>query len=209
MELRHLTLTDFVQELGSNSPAPGGGSVAALAAAQSAALFAMVAELTAQSPKYTDVKEEMEEMANELHALQDHFLEEVDNDANSFNGVMAAFRLPKASEEEKKVRREKIQTEYKKAANVPFGVGSQAAELTKYAPILLEKGNRNAITDLGLGVHNLKLAVLGAFYNVKINLGSIKDEAYVEEKKTTMAAILAKVEEETAPIIQAVEEAIA
>ncbi|MDD7732843.1 MAG: cyclodeaminase/cyclohydrolase family protein [Firmicutes bacterium] len=209
MELRHLTLTDFVRELGSNSPAPGGGSVAALASAQSAALFAMVAELTAQSPKYTDVKEEMEAMARELHALQDHFLEEVDNDANSFNGVMAAFRMPKDTDEEKQARREKIQAEYKNAANVPYGVGARAAELTKYAPILLEKGNTNAITDLGLGVHNLRMAVVGAFYNVKINLGSIKDQAYVEEKKSSMATILAKVEEETRPIIQAVEEAIA
>lgn len=208
MTLHTLAVDAFVEELGSNSPAPGGGSVAALAGAQAAALMAMVAELTVASKKYEPVHAEMARVAQELHALQAYFLEAIDRDANSFNGVMAAFRLPKDTEAEKAIRKETIQNEYKKAADVPFGVGMKALDLLPYAPLLLEKGNANAITDLGLGIHNLRLAVTGAFYNVKINLTSIKDPAYVAEKKARMAEALDQVETETAPLIQSVEAAI-
>ncbi len=206
--LRELTVNDFVLELGSNSAAPGGGSVAALAAAQAAALFEMVARLTVQNKKYEAVREEMEGYIKELEAKRDEFIALIDKDANSFNGVMAAFKLPKETPEEKAARTATIQSEYKNAANVPLSVGLKAMELLSYGPVLIEKGNSNAITDVGVGLLNLKLAVTGAFYNVKINLGSIKDEAYVEETKKTMAEALEKVTSTVDPLVAKVESAL-
>ena len=206
--LRELTVNDFVLELGSNSAAPGGGSVAALAAAQAAALFEMVARLTVQNKKYEAVREEMEGYIKELEAKRDEFNALIDKDANSFNGVMAAFKLPKETPEEKAARTATIQSEYKNAANVPLSVGLKAMELLSYGPVLIEKGNSNAITDVGVGLLNLKLAVTGAFYNVKINLGSIKDEAYVEETKKTMAEALEKVTSTVDPLVAKVESAL-
>ncbi len=203
--LKTLTVEGFVAETSSDSPAPGGGSVSALAAAQAAALFGMVANLTVRSKKYVDVHEEMQKLADELKEIELDFVEDIDRDSNSFNGVMAAFKLPKETDEEKAIRSKSIQAEYKNAANVPFQVGLKTLKLLDYAKILVEKGNKNAITDIGVGVLNLKLAIRGAFYNVKINLGSIKDQEFVEETKKTMKEALAKVEAETAPLLDAVE----
>ncbi|WBW50199.1 cyclodeaminase/cyclohydrolase family protein [Peptoniphilus equinus] len=208
MELKNLTVAEFVAETSSDSPAPGGGSVSALAAAQAAALLGMVANLTVKSKKYEDVHEEMQKYADELKAIELDFVEDIDRDSNSFNGVMKAFKLPKETDEEKKIRSERIQEEYKNAANVPLQVGLKTMKLLEYAKVLVEKGNQNAITDVGVGLLNLRLAMRGAFYNVKINLGSIKDEAYVEETKKTMAKALDDVDQAVLPLLDKVEEAI-
>ena len=205
MMLKDLSVKDFVAETASDSPAPGGGSVSALAAAQAAALLGMVANLTVKSKNYTDVHEEMKPLVDELAKYHEEFTDFIDKDANSFNGVIDAFKLPKSTDEEKAARSEKIQEEYKNAANVPFTVGMKTVELIDYAEKLVEKGNKNAITDVGVGVLNIKLAVTGAFYNVKINLGSIKDEAYVKDLKDKMAKTLKEVDERIAPIVKQVE----
>lgn len=206
--LKELTVAGFVAETSSDSPAPGGGSVSALAAAQAAALLGMVANLTVKSKKYEVVHEEMQKYAEELKELELDFVEDIDRDSNSFNGVMAAFKLPKETDEEKAVRTKTIQEEYKKAASVPLQVGLKTLKLLDYAGVLIEKGNSNAITDVGVGLLNLKLAVRGAFYNVKINLGSIKDEAFVADTKKQMAEALEKVEAVTAPLLEKIEAAI-
>ena len=205
MMLKDLSVKDFVAETASDSPAPGGGSVSALAAAQAAALLGMVANLTEKSKNYTDVHEEMKPLVDELAKYHEEFTDFIDKDANSFNGVIDAFKLPKSTDEEKAARSAKIQEEYKNAANVPFTVGMKTVELIDYAEKLVEKGNKNAITDVGVGVLNIKLAVTGAFYNVKINLGSIKDEAYVKDLKDKMAKTLKEVDERIAPIVKQVE----
>ncbi|WP_019132077.1 cyclodeaminase/cyclohydrolase family protein [Peptoniphilus obesi] len=205
MMLKDLSVKDFVAETASDSPAPGGGSVSALAAAQAAALLGMVANLTVKSKNYTDVHEEMKPLVDELAKYHEEFTDFIDKDANSFNGVIDAFKLPKSTDEEKAARSAKIQEEYKNAANVPFTVGMKTVELIDYAEKLVEKGNKNAITDVGVGVLNIKLAVTGAFYNVKINLGSIKDEAYVKDLKDKMAKTLKEVDERIAPIVKQVE----
>lgn len=206
--LKELTVAGFVAETSSDSPAPGGGSVSALAAAQAAALLGMVANLTVKSKKYEEVHEEMQKYADELKEIELDFVEDIDRDSNSFNGVMAAFKLPKETEEEKAIRSKTIQEEYKKAANVPLQVGLKTLKLLDYAEVLVDKGNSNAITDVGVGLLNLKLAIRGAFYNVKINLGSIKDEEFVNETKKQMAEALEKVEAATKPLLEKVEAAI-
>lgn len=207
--LKDLSVKDFVAETASDSPAPGGGSVSALAAAQAAALLGMVANLTVKSKKYEEIHEEMAELAKKCKSYELDFVEDIDKDANSFNSVMEAFKMPKETDEEKKARTAKIQEGYKKAAKVPFEVGKKAIELLDIADILVAKGNTNAITDVGVGVLNIKLATTGAFYNVKINLGSIKDEEFVNELKKEMKDLLEIVEKRADIILEKVEEMIA
>ena len=206
--LKDLTVTGFIEELASDSPAPGGGSIAALSAAQTAGLFAMVCELTVANKKYADAKDEMAGYIPELKEYEKFFIDAIDHDANSFNGVIAAFKMPKETDEEKAARKEAIQTEYKNAANVPFSTGMKAMELIKYAEPLILRGNQNAITDVGAGLHCLRSAVVVAFYNVKINLGSIKDEAYVAEKCREMDEALKELDTKISACIAKVEAAL-
>lgn len=189
MELKKLTVEDFIQETSSSSPAPGGGSIAALNAASSAALIEMVAHLTIGKEKYAVVEEEMKGVAAKAGELKNKFLALIDEDSNAFNKIMAAFKMPKDTEEAKKVRHEAIQEATKGAALVPFTVGKTADELFALAEAVIERGNSNAVTDGAVAAMNARAAVRGAFLNVKINLGSIKDEAFVADLQKKMAEI--------------------
>jgi Methenyl tetrahydrofolate cyclohydrolase len=126
MELKKMTVEGFVQETSSSSPAPGGGSIAALNAASAAALIEMVAHLTLGKEKYAAVEKEMKEVAEKAASLKNQFLALIDEDSNAFNKIMAAFRMPKGSDEEKAVRSKAIQEATKGAALVPFKVGETA-----------------------------------------------------------------------------------
>lgn len=189
MELRKLTVEGFINETASSSPAPGGGSIAALNAASSAALITMVANLTLGKEKYAAVEGDMKEVAAKAGALKDDFLALIDEDSNAFNKIMAAFKLPKNTDEAKKARSAAIQDATKGAALVPFKVGQKANELFALAEEVITKGNQNAITDGAVAAMNARAAVRGAFLNVKINLGSIKDGLFVEDLQKKMAEI--------------------
>ena len=188
MELRKLTVEGFINETASSSPAPGGGSVAALNAASSAALIAMVADLTIGKEKYKASEEEMKDIAK-AGALKDQFLSLIDEDSNAFNKIMAAFKLPKDTDEAKKARSAAIQEATKGAALVPFKVGETANTLFALAEAVILRGNPNAVTDGAVAAMNARAAVRGAFLNVKINLGSIKDQVFVDDLKAKMAVI--------------------
>lgn len=192
------TVEDFVLETASNSPAPGGGSVSALAGAQAAALISMMANLTKD--------EAVQAVSNDLKPHIDFFLDAVDKDTEAFNGVMKAFGMPKSTDEEKKARSAKIQEEYKVAANVPFEVGMHTLELLPIAEEILAKGNPNSVTDLGVGLLNLRIAMIGAFYNVKINLTAIKDEDYKNEKRGTMEKALKEMNDRVEKMLNKLEE---
>lgn len=194
MELKKLTVEGFINETASSSPAPGGGSIAALNAASSAALIAMVAQLTLGKEKYAASQEKMQEVAQKAGALKDQFLAFIDEDSNAFNKIMAAFKLPKDTDEAKKARSAAIQEATKGAALVPFKVGKTANELFALAEAVILRGNPNAVTDGAVAAMNARAAVRGAFLNVKINLGSIKDAQFVEDLKKQMAAIEADVD---------------
>ncbi|WP_302222154.1 cyclodeaminase/cyclohydrolase family protein [uncultured Acidaminococcus sp.] len=194
MELKKLTVEGFINETASSSPAPGGGSIAALNAASSAALIAMVAQLTLGKEKYAASQEEMQEVAGKAGALKDQFLAFIDEDSSAFNKIMAAFKLPKDTDEAKKARSVAIQDATKEAALVPFKVGQTANELFALAEAVILRGNPNAVTDGAVAAMNARAAVRGAFLNVKINLGSIKDALFVEDLKKRMAEIEADVD---------------
>lgn len=203
--LANKTLVQFLDETASNAPVPGGGSIAAMSAATSVALSEMVANLTIGKKNYDEVQEEMKEIASKLPAMRKELLDDIDRDANSFNDVMVAFKMPKETDEEKAARKEAIQTGMKKAAGVPLEVANKSFDMMAYAAVMVEKGNKNAVTDGAVAAMMARTAVLSALLNVKINLASIKDEEYVarvskevkelEDKTMALEAeILAKVQ---------------
>lgn len=193
MELKGLSVEAFINETGSSSPAPGGGSIAALNAASAAALVEMVASLTIGKEKYAAVEADMKAVQAKASELKTKFVNFIDEDSNAFNKIMAAFKLPKGTDEEKAVRSEAIQAATKEAALVPFHVGEMANELFALAEEVIIKGNQNAVTDGAVAAMNTRVAVKSAFLNVKINLGSIKDEAFVADLNAKMEAIESEV----------------
>ena len=192
--LRDLSVKGFVYETSSDSPAPGGGSIAALSAATSAALIEMVANLTIGKKGYEEVTNEMEKVKETASQYKDKFINYIDEDSNSFNKIMEAFKLPKETDNEKALRTNTIQLAFKGAANVPLNVGKDAFELLELAKIVILKGNQNAVTDGAVAAMQARTAVHGAFYNVKINLGSIKDEEFAKDAQRQMEEIETKVD---------------
>ena len=190
-----MTVAGFIDELASDSPAPGGGSVSALNGAIAAALTSMVGNLTIGKKKYADVEEEMREIVSRVSEIQKELLEAVDKDSDAFNVVFAAFKWPKETEEEKEARSAEIQRGTKIAADVPMRVAETAAELMPLIEKVIMKGNQNSITDACCAMMACRYAVIGALLNVRINLGSIKDETFVKEHADRAAELEKKVNE--------------
>lgn len=187
--LKDLGLQGFIDQLESSEPVPGGGSVAALSSALASALAAMVANLTVGKKNYEDVSEKMEALAKVMSGHKGVFVDMIDKDANSFDSVMKAFKLPKETDEEKKHRTDMIQDGMKYAASVPLEVAEKTAMLFDDIEVLVVHGNKNAQTDALVAAMMARTAILSALYNVKINLGSIKDEAYVEQMKIRVSEL--------------------
>jgi glutamate formiminotransferase / formiminotetrahydrofolate cyclodeaminase len=176
-------LVDFIDEVASSEPAPGGGSVAATAGALAGALTSMVCGLTIGKKKYLEVEEEIKEVLKKSENLRKELKELVIKDAESFEKVMDARKLSKHTETEGKRREEAIQEATKGAALVPLEVMEKSLEVLKLAKIVAEKGNENAVSDAGVSNLLAKAAIDGAGYNVRINLSSIKDEIFISEIK--------------------------
>ena len=187
--LKDLGLQGFIDQLESSEPVPGGGSVAALSSALASALAAMVANLTVGKKNYEEVSDKMEALAKVMSGHKSLFVEMIDKDANSFDSVMKAYKLPKETDDEKKHRTEMIQEGMKYAASVPLDVAEKTALLFDDIQSLVELGNKNAQTDALVAAMMARTAILSALYNVKINLGSIKDEAYVESMSNRVAEL--------------------
>ncbi|MCT4605113.1 MAG: cyclodeaminase/cyclohydrolase family protein [Marinisporobacter sp.] len=176
-----MNIKEFLDKTSSNEPVPGGGSIAALSGAIAAALTEMVSNLTIGKKKYIEVEEEMKAIKEEAEKYRMKFVEDIDKDSYAFNEVMKAFKLPKETEEEKEVRKATIQETTKKATLVPLQVAKDAFEIMAIMEKIVVKGNQNAVTDGAVAAMMARTSVLSALYNVKINLGSIKDKAFVEK----------------------------
>ena len=183
--LKDLKITEFLTELSSNSPAPGGGSTAALAAAVAASLTCMVFNLTIGKKAYNEENEEIQsqiklqlERACKLNVL---FIELMDKDSDAFTDVITAFKMPKETEEEKVKRQVAIQKGYAVALEVPLELATAAYRLYSAIEVAATYGNINAISDAGVAALMLQSAIEGAILNVKINLSSIKDERFKEK----------------------------
>ena len=177
-ELKDLTIEEFAKVTASDAPAPGGGSVAAAAGSLAAALAEMVANLTIGKEKYAEAENEMRELAEKGQAIREKLIADIQRDSSSFNLYMAALRMPKDTEEEKAARREAMQRGLKEAAVVPLSVAETAAEIFPLAEAAVARGNANAVTDGLVSAMMARTAVLSALLIVKINLNSIKDEAF-------------------------------
>ena len=169
MELRDLTVTGFCTETISSSPAPGGGSVAALCGALAASLSGMVCELTIGKKGYEEQEAQMQAILAQAKSL----LLAIDEDSCSFNGYMAALKLPKNTEEEKAIRQAAMQEGLKAAAIVPMHTAELAAKIFPLARFAVERGNKNALSDGLVSAMTARTAVLSALLNVRINLVSI------------------------------------
>ena len=187
------TVTDFVDECSMDSPAPGGGSVAALSGANGAALANMVANLTVGKKGYETVWEEMKQVAAEAQALKDKFMAAIDRDTDAFNKVMEAFKMPKATDEQKATRTAAIQDGTKQATLVPLEVLKMVPRTLALAQVVAERGNKNSASDAGVAALSLRTAAEGAWLNVRINLAGITDEAFKNQVREEGRAILAKV----------------
>ena len=196
----------FVDKVADPTPTPGGGSVAAKSGALGCALCEMVAGLTEQKKGFESVREQMALAREKLAVLRGELQSLVRRDAASFDGVMAAFKLPKGTDAEKQARKAAIEEATKAAAEVPLVTMAKAVEALKLAVPIAEKGNPNSLTDVGVGAFQLGAAMRGARLNVEINLGSISDAAWVaarreeiarlsEQGETAEKAILARVQQ--------------
>ena len=191
--LAALRVSELLDKTASSDPVPGGGSIAALSAAVAASLAEMVAKLTMGKKGYEAVEEEMMAVAEKMRSLREKLLEDIDRDSEAYNEVFSAFKLPKSSSEEKEKREQTIQDDLKHATLVPWGVAEDAFSILKLARKVVSRGNRNAVTDGAVAAMMARTAVLAALYNVKINLGLIKDETFVDEMKEKVK----RLEEET------------
>ena len=200
------TVNEFIDEVASNSPAPGGGSVAALAGALGAALTAMVTNLTIGKKKYLSVQGEMESVLKQSETLCASFSKLIDDDAEAFNTVMSAFNLPKETEEEKTKRAEAIQQATKNATEVPLRVMQLCEQALALTQAAAEKGNVNSISDAGVAALMLHAACLGAKLNVQINLGSLKDSPFVQETTSHTETLSIRVEAMSRDILKRVNE---
>lgn len=182
-ELVSKTLKDFLDELSSKSPAPGGGSVAALSGSLGAGLLEMVGNLTVGKEKYRDNWDDMQKVIDTCSTSGSRLLDLVDEDTNAFNDVIKAFRMPKETEEQKGKRSQAIQKGYKKAIETPLDTAKQCMKVLEMAPLTADKGNPNSVSDAGVGADMAAAGLRGAIMNIEINLGSIKDQDYVDNMK--------------------------
>jgi glutamate formiminotransferase/formiminotetrahydrofolate cyclodeaminase len=207
-KLINMNLREFANETASESMAPGGGSISAYMGALGVSLAGMVANLSSHKRGWDERWEEFSEWAVKAQKLKDELLKMVDEDTNAFNGIMAAFGLPKSTDEEKASRKQAIQEATKNAIEVPFKVMKLACESLAVCRAMVEIGNPNSVTDAGVGALAARSAVMGAFLNVKINTGDLEDKKYVENILKEGEGIQEKAIKEEQEILKLVNEKI-
>lgn len=189
MSLTELTVQQFTATTASGEPVPGGGSISALCGALAAALGEMVTHLTIGKKKYADVQNIMEEIAAKLAPASGILLKAVDMDAQAYDMVFQAYKMPKGTEEEIESRNSMIQEALKHAANVPFSVAKMVNTFLPDLMTIALSGNQNAITDAYVATMCARTAVLGAAANSRINLSSINDAEFVDAMVKDLAEI--------------------
>ncbi|MBO4289788.1 MAG: cyclodeaminase/cyclohydrolase family protein [Lachnospiraceae bacterium] len=192
MKLTDMTVNGFTALLGSEAPAPGGGSAAALAGALGAALTAMVASLTYTKAKYAEYHEMAHEVFDKASDLQNKLLTAIDEDTEAFNKIGEAFALPKSTDEEKKARSAAIQDALVLCTESPLTIMKLSADALKLTQQLIGRSNGSAASDLGVSALMIRSALLGGWLNVLINISSIKDAEKANAYKDAGEAILAE-----------------
>lgn len=192
MKLAEMQVTEFVNLMASDAPAPGGGSAAALEGALGAALTAMVCALTVGKKKYADVQELAVESQKKAEDLKARFVDVMDRDTEAFNAVSAVFAMPKDTDEQKAARKAAMQEALKGCTKTPFEMMQLACETLELTRSLVGRLNASAASDLGCSALALRAAIQGAWLNVLINISGINDEAFAAEYRANGQALLAK-----------------
>ena len=206
MEFEETTIKAFIDELASNSPAPGGGSVAALCGSLAAGLEAMVANLTLGKEKYRTGWDKMHKVLEEGEKLRAEFISLMNEDTESFNLFMQALKMPKETEEQKASRKAAMGEASKAATAVPLRTLESCVKAAELSFTVAKYGNSNAVSDAGVAALLAEAAGKAASYNVKINLPGIADEAFTKECRERMEKALAEVvkhADETAKLVEA------
>jgi formiminotetrahydrofolate cyclodeaminase len=183
----------FLDKLASKSPEPGGGSVAALTGSLGAGLVSMVCSLTLGKEKYKDVQPQVEALIKESEKLRVEMQDLIQKDTEVYGGLSEVYKMPKNTDAEKAARTAKMQEALKLACQVPFEIGLKSLEVAKLAGRAAEIGNVAAVSDAGVAVLLAQACAQSAALNVKINVNSIKDEAYNKETWTKMQDVLKQV----------------
>lgn len=196
MKLIDMSVADFTNEVDSNSPAPGGGSVSALASDIGVSLARMMAHLSFEKKKFEQLdektKEEFKARFDKLGEIRKELSTLVDKDTESFNEFMKAVKMPKETEEQNKLRAKAIQEATIFSIEVPYKTASLSLEALRLLDFLIKNGNQNAITDIGVGTLMLSAGMEGAILNVKVNLGQIKDKQIYDKYRDGCKEILSE-----------------
>ena len=184
MKLINLSVIDFVNEVDSNSPAPGGGSVAALAGSLGSSLSRMVGHLTVGKKKFKALDEDTKEVFNnallELETVKEELMLLIDKDTEAFNLIMSAFKLPKSNDEEKAIRKAAIEAATVIAIDVPLNVAVLCRKGMNLLETVKANGNKNCLSDLGVSMLLLHTGLIGAIMNVKINIPGLSNQEQID-----------------------------
>ncbi len=202
------SITDFLADLKSDSPAPGGGSAAALSGAIGAALGIMVANLTVGSAKYEIVHDQCRRLTFDFEERLAALEKYIDEDTKAFNEVMKAYKLSKHTEEEKQMRTKVIQESLKAASTLPFTVAEACLDVLELSVKILSIGNANAASDAAVAGRMAEAAMWSAIYNVRINLGSIKDADFVAAMINRVEDLIVQSEALMAQLVKVADEKI-
>jgi formiminotetrahydrofolate cyclodeaminase len=189
MTLIKLTVQDFVEQLASPNPTPGGGSASALAGAMAAAMVEMACNLTVGREKFRDVEDELKVVLARAGELREQLLEAVDEDTAAYDDVSQAYKMPKDTDEEKAARTAAIQKALQAATDVPLKVAKAAMETLQLAQIAMKKSNPSVASDARVARVLADAAREGAVANVEINLGSLKDGAFIERVESELEGL--------------------
>ncbi len=203
--LVEMKLTDFVDEVSRESPAPGGGSIAALAGALGASLSSMVSNLTANKRGTESIDGLLNTSAEKAQAIKNILVKAIDDDTNAFNSYMDARRMPQKTDGQKAARFEAMQNGLKEAVYVPYNTAVQSEKAIEIAKMVAELGNPNSITDVGVGAQIAYTGVIGGIYNVLINLKDIKDEEFNAKMRKDCDALKLKAQRMLVDVTEVVE----
>jgi formiminotetrahydrofolate cyclodeaminase len=204
--LAELTIADFMARLGSGEATPGGGGAAALTGAAAAGLVTMVARLTTGRPAFAAIEERVQAIIREGDALRQSLLAAVDTDAAAFEQVMAAYALPRKTDDEKAARKAALQPALQGATESPLAIARSCLVIGGMAAELAEAGNPQTITDAGTAATLAQAALQGAIFQARVNLKSLKDAAYTGPVGQEIEKLLAASQEATRRALQAVEQ---
>jgi formiminotetrahydrofolate cyclodeaminase len=181
----------FLDELASSAPAPGGGSVAALGGALGAALVSMVCNLTVGKKKYVDVEKDIKDILEKSEGLRHRLVDLLQEDVEAYTAVSQAMKMPRATDDEKSARRDAMQKALKRATEVPLQVAGACVEVIALCQPAAEKGNKNAVSDAGVAILMAEAGLRSAALNVLINLGWIDDQSFTAQKQRELDDLLA------------------